>query len=603
MTEDAKQPNAVQAQVNASDSDSGLLHMQDSTHLHPSTHDSASDNDTSERPVREKLKKTSIQSMAKNGSAPASSGPPMDHSSNTNPERPQEQGSPSNRTPSPASESRGRLSRKRSYDDSIEPAVTASHASKDNRDVQDDVKHARKRSRDVRAAQPQETRYTAAPTEQSLPEGESDDDVGPEKGAPDREMEDTIRSPGKKRSGDELDTDSHRGQKIVATDEAKAHRRSEDSERNQELPQSDKGAVPRDSIVQQEPQGSSRGEPASEQTIPSIENAKAVQLEAQATSPQKDNPKAQAQQEDAGKAPSGFAASGFAAMSGSSASPFGSLGSSTTSVFRSNIAPQSTSTGATSSPMNGFNFTQTSGSAADINSPSPFLNSTVAMSTSPFAANGVISKQTSFGASTFGSGFANPAAGAPRLTSFAAPTGDLAPPKPAESGKTFGAPGDPSGEEEEDGSENDPNHEEVGIGSDEVDSRFQQQEVETGESGENSVFIAPRAQLYFYDRSGWHEKGKGTFKLNVADDAKEQKKARFIMRAHQTFRVLLNQPVFRKMQVGDSKGREPQGKNVCFAVIDEGRPTPHLLKLSDESEAKALYHEVSRLQQDLNMQA
>lgn len=59
-----------------------------------------------------------------------------------------------------------------------------------------------------------------------------------------------------------------------------------------------------------------------------------------------------------------------------------------------------------------------------------------------------------------------------------------------------------------------------------------------------------------------------------------EKKARFIMRAHQTYRVLLNQPVFKKMQVGDSKGREPPGKSVSFAVIDQGRPMPHLLKVS-----------------------
>lgn len=51
------------------------------------------------------------------------------------------------------------------------------------------------------------------------------------------------------------------------------------------------------------------------------------------------------------------------------------------------------------------------------------------------------------------------------------------------------------------------------------------------------------------------------------------------MRAHQTYRVLLNQPVFKRMQVGGSKGQEPSGKNFSFAVIDQGRPTPHLLKV------------------------
>ena len=51
------------------------------------------------------------------------------------------------------------------------------------------------------------------------------------------------------------------------------------------------------------------------------------------------------------------------------------------------------------------------------------------------------------------------------------------------------------------------------------------------------------------------------------------------MRAHQTFRVLLNQPIFKQMAVGDSKGREPGGKNISFAVVDDGKPIPHLLKV------------------------
>ncbi len=102
--------------------------------------------------------------------------------------------------------------------------------------------------------------------------------------------------------------------------------------------------------------------------------------------------------------------------------------------------------------------------------------------------------------------------------------------------------------------------------------------VETGEAGEESIFLCPRAQLYNFDNGGWKEKGRGVFKLNVSD-SEGARKARFIMRANQTFRVLVNQPVFKKMQVGDRQGREPSGKQFSFAVIEEGRPTPHLLKV------------------------
>ena len=75
------------------------------------------------------------------------------------------------------------------------------------------------------------------------------------------------------------------------------------------------------------------------------------------------------------------------------------------------------------------------------------------------------------------------------------------------------------------------------------------------------------------------------FKLNVAtthsaESGNPLKKARFIMRAHQTYRILLNTPVFKQMQVGDSRGNEPPGKQVSLAVIEGGKPTPYLIKVS-----------------------
>ena len=62
--------------------------------------------------------------------------------------------------------------------------------------------------------------------------------------------------------------------------------------------------------------------------------------------------------------------------------------------------------------------------------------------------------------------------------------------------------------------------------------------------------------------------------------ASEGKAARFIMRAHQTYRVLLNAPIFKQMKVGDSKGQEPMGKSVAFAVVEEGKPTPYMIRVS-----------------------
>ena len=52
------------------------------------------------------------------------------------------------------------------------------------------------------------------------------------------------------------------------------------------------------------------------------------------------------------------------------------------------------------------------------------------------------------------------------------------------------------------------------------------------------------------------------------------------MRAHQTYRLLLNTPVFKEMKVGDSKGNEPAGKSFMFLVLENGKSTPHMVKVS-----------------------
>ena len=87
------------------------------------------------------------------------------------------------------------------------------------------------------------------------------------------------------------------------------------------------------------------------------------------------------------------------------------------------------------------------------------------------------------------------------------------------------------------------------------------------------------------------------------------------MRAHQTYRVLLNVPVFKQMQIGDSRGDEPSGKSFLFAVIENAKPIAHMVKvkdcinlraikanmtqLGDVTDSKTLYHEVQKLQMGL----
>ena len=108
--------------------------------------------------------------------------------------------------------------------------------------------------------------------------------------------------------------------------------------------------------------------------------------------------------------------------------------------------------------------------------------------------------------------------------------------------------------------------------------------MDTGEEGEDPVFTCSRAKLYGWEGK-WKERGTGILKFNVSTTFPEssdipQRKARFIMRAHQTFRVLLNSPVFKEMKIGDLKGNEPAKKQVSIAVIEDGKPTPYLINVS-----------------------
>lgn len=214
-----------------------------------STHiivDSASDNDTSERPVREKLKKTSLASLPRDNlmSPRAHTESERDDAMLTHHDMARDEQTTGVR-PGP----RGRPLRKRSFDD-IEPAecntfeVTADVISNTGG-------HARKRSRDVRvgAGFDGENRKRGAPEtpvqevdERNLSDNEMaelEDNRFPEsgalshiQGAVDEDMTDSTLLPRKKRSRDQFDTAMDREQKIPATEEAKAQRRSEESERH-----------------------------------------------------------------------------------------------------------------------------------------------------------------------------------------------------------------------------------------------------------------------------------------------------------------------------------------------------------------------------------
>ena len=211
--------------------------------LQPKAKGPQSENDMSEGPVREKLKKTSIASMPQYGST-ATTQESVDLEAC--------EGEPDAiDAPGPLAESRGRSLRKRSLED-LESANNDEHTS-DYPSEDDPNGHIRKRSRDVRACgEAQTDKGRPASMTTSLQE-ETENEVIEEQSSGlhqvsrdakhstktpppittdhNNHITDEALSPRKKRSRDQFETESHREQKIAATDETRARRRSEEEDR------------------------------------------------------------------------------------------------------------------------------------------------------------------------------------------------------------------------------------------------------------------------------------------------------------------------------------------------------------------------------------
>lgn len=273
-----------------------------------------------------------------------------------------------------------------------------------------------------------------------------------------------------------------------------------------------------------------------------------------------------------------FKASGFGSLA-KSASPFGGL----------------------TSPGSKSPFAAASGTSLG-----SFAGSTAAPAApaSGFGALGGASK-SAFGGSTFGSsmggGFGAISGSKSPLSSFATPT-DLTIKGLKTKATAFGTPGhDKDAEvssEEDDGDEDDTekeNNEKERQTSQPLLSQqrklFSPLELtvtnnivahETGEEGETTVWTG-RAKLYIMTGEGtakaWKERGVGNFKFNVTDE--EPKKARFVLRADGTHRLLLNAAVTKQLVFGgDTSGEKPkEGRLVFNSPTSEGELELHLLKV------------------------
>jgi Ran-binding protein 3 len=220
--------------------------------------------------------------------------------------------------------------------------------------------------------------------------------------------------------------------------------------------------------------------------------------------------------------------------------------------------------------------------------------------------------------SLFGSPFAASKPGS-SLGSFAGGSGPKIEGLSSKPAKAFGAAEDSDDEPDEDeDEEDDEGHKSPSHVTDEAtakkDKRFYEQEVETGEEGEKTLFSS-RAKLYNYVKNEaggqWKERGSGILKVNVPDvedgenDEEEKEgekeeegngkskakevvqplkagKPRFIMRANGTNRVVLNSPVPKDTDFGHpgAHGAKPTGQTIMFmGMLDVGEMQTLQLKV------------------------
>lgn len=289
---------------------------------------------------------------------------------------------------------------------------------------------------------------------------------------------------------------------------------------------------------------------------------------------------------------SAFASSGFGSLAASATSGFGAIGK-TTGGFGSggSFASGGKSPLAASRKENEKAAESTASPFSGALGQKPSFAS-AATAASPFAA-----ASSGFGglgsglSSGFGSGVggASPFGGTSSggLTTFA--SGKPATPFGASSAKPFGAPADDDENENEE-NENEDESATGGVKSplasqdddEKPDSRFYEQHVETGEEDEETEYSC-RAKLYNYTaledgKKEWRERGLGVLRLNVNwSDGKP--KARFLMRADGSHRVVLNTPVKKEINFGAVSGGAPQSGLMLFMGTIDGKTSLEMLQL------------------------
>ncbi|KAI9756662.1 MAG: hypothetical protein M4579_003751 [Chaenotheca gracillima] len=576
-----------------------------------------------ERPVREKLKKTSIATMPnQRAQIQAERATEKDAGPNSTEGATADSSMGEENSFGNENDTRGRPQRKRSFDDSELGETEESQdrgTRKRSRDLspdgKDSIAHSSGQDQNAQAVLENTSEKdgvevdaeaihvdTTSPKDPSTPEATSPVEMA------DDDKRRSILSPKKKRSRDQFDQDeAHRieTETVAPPAEPKDHESTSATRTSRTAREEPEKKRHRD--TSQEP---TEGSKLEEKKIPAASGF----ANTSSVSPFKSLPEEKSTSESASDtssqpqtSSSAFAKSGFGALAGSATSPFGSL------------SPK-----AEASPFGTFG-----GGAKPAGS--VFGSSFQAPANSTFGGG-------SSGFGKFGGGFGGPLGGT-RGTDFSSKgvsSGIGLGEKPAKQAKPFGAPAE-SREEDDSQGDDDGEDGETGLeGDPKAAAMFQAREVETGEEGEETLF-ANRAKLFYFNKEQkvWKERGNGTLKLNTsvylavndgndADDEKPgdgstsdagdeaaneeesdkaesslKQSARLIMRAEGVLRVVLNVPIYKGMKFGDIEGNAPSSRTILTTAYENGVPMMFQIRFSANSSALELYQRVHEIQKVL----
>lgn len=283
-----------------------------------------------------------------------------------------------------------------------------------------------------------------------------------------------------------------------------------------------------------------------------------------------------------------FKASGFGSFAASSASPFGAVSKTTSSPFGA----------ATSSKLSSFAAPSPTAKSSGFG----MLGADTKKSASAFGSTAVVSNGGSvFGGSLGASAFGGLGGTKPGSLGFGTPGAQAITGLKQNSNRKFGQKAEEESEDED----------EAGEGEDDSDTEQDSEKpqhkfsshvepIETGEEGEAPEWIG-RGKLYTIagegKERGWQERGTGPLKLNVTIDTPT--KARFILRADSTHRLILNAAITKNLKFGDAEGNKPtDGRLIFNTPTADGKLEMHTIRMKVEK-ASELWEIVDKIKDSL----